>query len=74
MAKEDVSWTYKGFEGYLANEEVRQGKQHCQGHTPDFIKETLRYAHKLMDKQLLFRLDLGNEGLKNKLCKWEYPQ
>ncbi len=76
-AKEGVSWTYKGFdgyapmmayigtEGYLANEELREGKQHCQCHTPEFIKETLRYAHKLTDKQLLFRLDSGNDAAEN---------
>jgi len=75
--KEGVSRTYKGFdgyapmmayigtEGYLLNEELRKGKQHCQCHTPEFLKESLYYAHKLTDEQLLIRLDSGNDAAEN---------
>lgn len=52
--KEGVSWTYKKFmgyapmmayigkEGYLANVELREGKQHCQSGTPDFLRQTIK--------------------------------
>ena len=51
--KEGVSRTYKGFDGYapmmaylgtegfLINAELREGKQHSQKHTPEFLRETL---------------------------------
>ena len=69
--KEGVSRTYKGFDGYapmvayigregfMANIELREGKQHCQSHTPEFLKETLSVAHKMTDKPLLVRLTLA---------------
>lgn len=49
-SKEGVSRTYKGYDGYapimayigtegfLVNCELREGKQHCQKHTPDFLR------------------------------------
>ena len=75
--KEGVSRTYKGFDGYapmvayigregfMANIELREGKQHCQSHTPEFLKETLSAAHKMTDKPLLVRLDSGNDSADN---------
>ena len=51
--KEGVSRTYKGFDGYapimayigaegfLVDTELREGKQHSQQGTPEFLKETL---------------------------------
>jgi hypothetical protein len=75
--KEGVSRTYKGFDGYapmvayigregfMANIELREGKQHCQSHTPEFLKETLSVAHKMTDKPLLVRLDSGNDSADN---------
>lgn len=75
--KEGVSRTYKGFDGYapmvayigregfMANIELREGKQHCQSHTPEFLKETLAAAHKMTDKPLLVRLDSGNDSADN---------
>lgn len=75
--KEGVSRTYKGCdgyapimayigtEGYLANTELREGKQHCQKHTPDFLRETLKLCHQMTDKQLLIRLDAGNDAAVN---------
>lgn len=75
--KEGVSRTYKGFDGYapmmaylgtegfMVNTELREGKQHSQTHTPEFLKETLGMAHRLTDQQLLIRLDSGNDAAEN---------
>lgn len=75
--KEGVSRTYKGFDGYapimayigtegfLVDTELREGKQHCQSGTPAFLKETLDLGHKLTDKQLLIRMDAGNDAAEN---------
>ena len=75
--KEDVSRTYKGFdgyapimayigtEGYLVNLELRIGKQHCQKETPDFLKETIELCRQLTEKPLLIRLDSGNDASEN---------
>lgn len=75
--KEGVSHTYKGFDGYapmmayigtegfLANAELREGSQHCQSNTPEFLRQTLKYSHKLTDKQLLIRMDAGNDAAEN---------
>ena len=72
--KEGVSRTYKGMdgyapifayfgtEGYLVNVELREGKQHCQKNTPEFISETLTLVRKITDKPLLMRLDSGNDS------------
>ena len=76
-AKEGVSRTYKGFdgyapimayvgaEGYLVNCELREGKQHCQKDTPDFLKETLAMCRQMTDAQLLVRMDSGNDAAEN---------
>ena len=75
--KEGVSRTYKGFdgyapmmayigaEGYLINTELRPGKQHCQNHTPDFLRQTIALCKSLTDTPLLFRLDSGNDAAEN---------
>ena len=75
--KEDVSRTYKGFdgyapmmayigtEGYAINFELREGKQHCQKGTVEFLQETIKLCHKLTDKPLLIRLDSGNDSIDN---------
>ena len=76
-AKEGVSKTYKGYdgyapimayigtEGYLVNCELRPGKQHCQNNTPDFLKETLALCRQMTDAPLLVRLDAGNDAAEN---------
>ena len=76
-SKEGVSRTYKGCdgyapifaylgaEGYLVNAELREGKQHCQKGTPDFLRQTLKMAHQMTDDQLLIRLDSGNDAAEN---------
>lgn len=75
--KEGVSRTYKGYdgyapimayigtEGYLINAELREGKQHCQCDTPDFLRETIRLCRELTSEPLLFRLDSGNDSAEN---------
>ena len=75
--KEGVSRTYKGFDGYapmmayigsegfLANTELREGKQHSQKGTPAFLRETLAMAHQLTEKPLLIRMDSGNDAAEN---------
>jgi len=75
--KEEVSRTYKGFdgyapilayigqEGYMVNVELRPGKQHCQKQTPAFLKETLTLIRQLTDAPLLVRLDSGNDAADN---------
>ena len=75
--KEGVSRTYKGVdgyapmmayigtEGYAINFELREGKQHCQKGTVEFLQETIKLCHKLTDKPLLIRLDSGNDSIDN---------
>lgn len=75
--KEGVSRTYKGHdgyapifaylgtEGYLVNTELREGKQHCQKNTPEFINETVKYARQITDAPILVRLDSGNDSKDN---------
>lgn len=83
--KEGVSRTYKGSdgyapnfayvgrEGYLANLELRVGKQHCQNGTPEFLRESIEYSRKISeDIDLLVRMDSGNDSLDNiKICQAE---
>ena len=75
--KQGVSRTYKGCdgyappmayigrEGYLVNAELREGKQHCQKHTPEFLRETIPMCRQLAKNPLLFRLDSGNDAVEN---------
>ena len=75
--KEEVSRTYKGFdgyapilaylgqEGYMMNVELRPGKQHCQNGTPAFVRETLTLTRQLTTAPLLVRLDSGNDAAEN---------
>jgi len=79
--KEGVSRTYKGYdgfapilsylggEGYIVNLEFREGKQHCQNGTVEFLMETLWYANLISDLPVLVRLDSGNDCIDNiKVC------
>jgi len=75
--KEGVERTYKGYdgyapifsyigtEGYSVNHELRQGNQHCQKNTPQYIEKTLTYARQLTDLPILMRLDSGNDSREN---------
>ena len=60
-------FAYIGTEGYLCNAELREGKQHCQSGTPEFLAETIAAAKQLTKKPLLFRMDSGNDALENML-------
>lgn len=78
--KEGVSRTYKGYdgyspifayvgkEGYLANLELREGSQHCQKNTPQFLKDSMQYAKRITNQKLLLRLDSGNDSSDNIDC------
>jgi hypothetical protein len=82
--KEGVSCTYKlfdgyapmlayiGSEGYMLNAELREGKQHCQKGTPEFLRETIKLARKITDHSPLLRLDAGNDDVENiRICRKE---
>jgi len=75
--KELVSRTYAGYDGYapmfayigtegfLLDAELREGKQHSQKHTPEFLRELLYYGHKMTYNPLLVHLDSGNDSADN---------
>lgn len=76
-SKQGVSRTYKGYdgyapimayigtEGYLINAELREGKQHCQCNTPDFLRQTIALCRQITKEPLLIRLDSGNDSAEN---------
>lgn len=83
--KEGVSRTYKGNdgyspifgylgqEGYLVNVELREGSQHCQKNTPQFLSASIGYAKNITDRNLLVRLDSGNDAADNiAVCKMHH--
>lgn len=75
--KEGLGWTYKGFDGYapiaayLGEEgwcmgfELREGDQHCQKDTPEFLRRVIRGARTLTKEKLLLRMDAGNDAAEN---------
>jgi len=75
--KEGVSWTYKGMEGYspdfaylgeegyMVHCELREGKQHCQEGTPEFLDTAIGLARRITPAKLLVRMDAGNDDLEN---------
>ena len=75
--KEGVSWTYKKFmgfapifaylgeEGYCVNTEFREGSQHCQNGTPEFLKQAILNAKIATDAPFLVRMDSGNDAAEN---------
>ena len=75
--KEGLGWTYKGCMGfapmaaYLGEEgwclgfELREGTQHCQKGTPEFLHRVITAARRVTNKPLLVRLDSGNDALEN---------
>ena len=68
-------FAYIGTEGYLCNAELREGKQHCQSGTPEFLTETIAAAKQITKQPLLFRMDSGNDALENMLLlHWNDPQ
>ena len=80
--KEGIGWTYKkvegfapnfaylGEEGYLIHCELREGSQHCQKGTPDFLDQALGYARRITPAKILVRMDAGNDDVENiRRCK-----
>ena len=75
--KEGVSWTYKNFngyapifgylgeEGYCVNTSLREGKQHCQKDTPEFLRQAIKNAKIATDLRILVRMDSGNDAAEN---------
>ncbi|MHB8348687.1 MAG: IS1380 family transposase [Acidiferrobacterales bacterium] len=76
--KEGVSRTYKGCDGfapifsYLGHEgygldvEFREGKQHSQKNTPQFLRQSLRRARGILPAaRFLARMDSGNDSADN---------
>lgn len=76
--KEEVSRTYKGFdgyapmfgylgtEGYMLDCELRPGKQHCQNGTVEFIRRNLKAIKELgVTGKTLLRMDSGNDAIDN---------
>ena len=75
--KQGVGYTYKGFdgyapifaylgeEGYCINAELREGTQHCQKDTPEFLSQAILNAKIATDKPILVRMDSGNDAIEN---------
>lgn len=57
-------FAYLGGEGYLVHEELREGTQHCQKGTPEFLRQSIEYARIVTDDKLLVRMDAGNDDQK----------
>lgn len=85
--KEGVSRTYKNFDGYApimayigtegygCNFELREGSQHCQKGTPNFLRETIAAAKQMTDQTLLVRMDSGNDAVENyAVLHWDDSQ
>ena len=85
--KEGVSRTYKNFDGYApimayigtegygCNFELREGSQHCQNGTPDFLRETIAAAKQMTNQTLLIRMDSGNDAVENyAVLHWDDSQ
>ena len=79
--KEGVSLTYKGHdgyapifsylgvEGYCINTELREGKDHSQNNTAEYLSKTIKYAKLITEQPLLVRMDSGYDSLDNiKVC------
>jgi hypothetical protein len=72
--KEGIGFTYKKFmgyapifaylgqEGYCVNVELREGQQHCQEKTPEFLEVAITNARIATDAKILVRLDSGNDS------------
>ncbi len=47
----------------MLNTELREGKQHCQKGTPEFLNHTLKLISELdLKENMMFRLDSGNDS------------
>jgi hypothetical protein len=49
---------------------LREGKQHCQDGTPEFLDAALGYARQITSAKILVRMDAGNDDMANvKICR-----
>ena len=82
--KEGVSYTYKkvdgyapifaylGLEGYMVHCQLREGSQHSQQGTPQFLAQALAMAKRITDRPILVRMDAGNDAVENlEICRRE---
>jgi hypothetical protein len=56
---------YLGSEGYLIGTEFREGKQHSQAGTKDFLKVCIDRIRQVTDQPVLLRADSGNDAAEN---------
>ena len=55
---------------YLIHCQLREGSQHCQEGTPDFLDEAIAYVRRVTQAKLLVRMDSGNDDVENmRRCK-----
>lgn len=55
-------FAYLGQEGYMLGCELRNGKQHSQTGTPDFLEKTIKKIKELNITDPLVRMDSGNDS------------
>ena len=72
--KEGIGYTYKGFfgyapifaylglEGYAVNGQLRGGSVHSQNGAVAFIRDSVGYARRITDQDLLLRVDSGHDS------------
>jgi Transposase DDE domain group 1 len=75
--KEGVSRTYKGhdgyspifaylgLEGYAVNTQLRNGSDHVQKGTAEFLANSILYAKEITKHPILVRMDAGNDSIDN---------
>jgi len=67
-------FSYIGVEGYMLDQELRPGSQHCQKDTPEYLKRNLQKLEALsFTHPLLFRLDSGNDAFDTLKVLMESP-
>ena len=58
-------FAYLGQEGYGVNVELREGSQHCQKGTAQFLEQSIVYSKSVTDMPILVRMDAGNDSAEN---------
>ena len=58
-------FAYLGEEGYCVNVELREGSQHCQKDTPEFLSQAILNAKTATNSPILVRMDSGNDAIDN---------
>ncbi len=70
------NFAYLGHEGYALGVDFREGSQHCQKRTPEFLADCIHRAQRIVGlpadgaadpaaPRLLLRLDSGNDSVAN---------